>query len=137
MKQQGSRLGVQVILGILGFFLAGALSLAAGNTVMTSLVRGVIGLIGLFFLGFLLQFAFRTFIGVPSQSDELRGKHIDLLLPEQPPTQHPAGGARAGDEEQDEFVPLAQTLRSGGDPADVFREMDPVKMAEALRHLDD
>ena len=51
MKQQGSRLGVQVILGIIGFFLAGVLSLAAGNSVMTSLVRGVIGLLGLFFLG--------------------------------------------------------------------------------------
>ncbi|MGB8955606.1 MAG: hypothetical protein WCC10_09540 [Tumebacillaceae bacterium] len=136
MKQQGSGLGVQVILGIFGFFLAGALSLAAGNTVMTSLVRGVIGLFGLFFLGFLLQFAFRAFIGVPSQSDELRGKHIDLLLLEQPPTPRPASD-RAGDEGQDEFVPLAQTLRSGGDPTNVFREMDPVKIAEALRHLDD
>ena len=136
MKQQGSRLGVQVILGIFGFFLAGALSLAAGNTVMTSLVRGMIGLLGLFFLGFLLQFAFRAFIGVPSQSDELRGKHIDLLLPEQPPAKHPAGD-RPGDEGQDDFVPLAQTLRTGGDPTDVFREVDPRKMAEALRHLDD
>jgi hypothetical protein len=135
MKQQGSKLGVQVILGIIGFFLAGGLSLASGNSVMTSLVRGVIGLLGLFFLGFLLQFAFRAFIGVPSLSDEMRGKHIDLLLPEQPPVQRPAGGV--GDEGEDEFVPLAQTLSTLGDPTDAIRGLDPRKMAEALRHLDD
>ena len=136
MKQQGTGLGVQVIFGIVGFFLAGGLSLAAGNTIITSLVRGMVGLFGLFLIGYLLQFAIRTFVGVPSQSDELRGKHIDLLLPEQPLVQTPAGDG-AGVGEPDEFVPLTQALRPGGGGADVFREIDPSKMAEALRHLDD
>ncbi|ASS75627.1 hypothetical protein CIG75_11925 [Tumebacillus algifaecis] len=128
MKQKQSGLGLQVGLGVFGFFLAMGLSLAAGNTMLTSLIRGAIGLLGLFVLGYLLKFTTRIFVGEP-EGVEARGKHIDLLLPEQPPVPMP-DDEQLHEEPVTDFVPLHQTL-----PQQTVSDEEARKMAEALRHL--
>ncbi|TCP58845.1 hypothetical protein EV586_10144 [Tumebacillus sp. BK434] len=126
LKQNG--LGLQVGLGVFGFFLAMGLSLAAGNTMLTSLTRGAVGLLGLFVFGYVLKFILRNLIG-DSQGEEVRGQHIDLLLPEQSP------GSASHEEQQMEeleadFVPLHQALTR-----EPLSDDDARKMADALRHL--
>ncbi|ARU62479.1 hypothetical protein CBW65_17070 [Tumebacillus avium] len=130
MKQKQSRLGLQVGLGVFGFFLAMGLSLAAGNTMLTSLTRGAVGLLGLFVFGYVLKLILRIFVGDP-QGEEVRGQHIDLLLPEQLPVSTPEGKSRQGEPEHD-FVPLHQALTQ-----EPLSDDEARKMAEALRHLKD
>jgi flagellar biosynthesis/type III secretory pathway M-ring protein FliF/YscJ len=138
MKQYGAGLGLNVTLGIIGFFLAGGLSLSAGNTMLTSLTRATIGLLAFFFLGYMLRFALHTFVGNGSKSaDEIKGKHIDLLLPEQKPTPKQKAD-KAGEQAENDFVPLGQALKEKQSKlSQTIEEMDPRQMAEAIRHLDD
>jgi len=141
MNQQKNTVGLQVALGILGFLAAFLLSLGGGNTVITSLIRGFVGLLLLFLLGYVLKFALRVFVGpVEQPEEEFRGRHLDLLLPTEDKEQKQA--QRAADDDAD-FVPLFEALQKQ-DPAhdhkkkqDVYQDMDPQKLAEAMRHLDE
>jgi len=144
MNRKKNGLGVQVALGVFGFLLAFGLSLAGGNTVVTSIIRGAIGLFAFFFLGFVLQFALKMFVGGPKETGpELRGQHIDLLLPNLPP--EGAQPNEASQEDNDgasssEFTPLAKVVKREApkdDALDAFQDLDPKKLAEALRHLDE
>jgi hypothetical protein len=129
MNHKKNDLGFPILLGIFGFFWAGGLSLAAGNSVFTSLFRAALGLFGLFALGLLVRYAFRTFVTEASQvKEEKRGAFIDVALPEQKPGEPPSQ-ANAGDAE---FVPLANAVKSK-----TISDEEARKMAEALRHLDD
>jgi len=130
MNHKKEGLGFPIVLGIFGFFWAGGLSLAAGNSMVTSLLRGSLGLFGLFALGFLARWAFRIFVAAPSTSrGDKRGTFIDVALPEQKPEEQPNSQAQAG---ETEFVPLANALKSK-----TVSDEEARKMAEALRHLDD
>ncbi|KEO82956.1 hypothetical protein [Tumebacillus flagellatus] len=138
-KRKPADIGIPVAFGVVGFFFTGGLSLAAGNTVVTSIFRGAVGLFGAFFLGYIIRVALKTFVG--SQEDahaEVLGKHLDLLLPEQPQKK----GAKSSNEESEEtsedisaeFVPWNSNPVSAKDK---FEEIDPEKLADALRHLDE
>ncbi|MFD2171333.1 hypothetical protein [Tumebacillus lipolyticus] len=131
-------LGLQVGLGVFGFILATGLSLIAGNSMLTSMTRGLIGLFGLFLLGYLCKLVLRLFVG-ELKKDEVLGQHIDLLLPEQAPTEQVArqqeASERSADREQEEelkesFVPLHHALTKRSPTEEEARNM-----AEALRHL--
>jgi hypothetical protein len=123
-------LELQVGLGVFGFFLASGLSLLSGNTMMTSLIRGAIGLLMLFLLGYVIKMALRTFVLEP-QSEDVRGRHVDLLLPEQHPNEGD-GKKENPDPAASEFVPLHQAIRN-----QIPNDEEARKMAEALRHLKD
>lgn len=132
-KRKSMELGIPVAFGVVGFFFTGALSLAAGNTVMTSILRGAVGLFGFFVLGLIIRAAMSSFVASREEKHhEVIGRHIDLLLPEQPPKKQ-EGATDALDEAED-FVPWNP---GGGSPAEPFESIDPEKLAEALRHLDD
>jgi len=137
-QQENDGLGLQVALGIFGFFLAGGLSLAGGNSMTTSLLRGGMGMIGLFALGYGLKFAWKTLVHSAPQTDsadgladgqeaerneadeQVRGTHVDIVLPEE----GPADG---------EFVPLSQSVKKEQSLSDE----DARKLADALRHLNE
>lgn len=133
-QQENDGLGLQVALGVFGFFLAGGLSLAGGNSMTTSLLRGGMGMIGLFALGYGLKFAWKTFVhsNPPTDSadgqeaerketdEEVRGTHVDIVLPEEGP-------------ENGEFVPLSQSVKQEQSLSDV----EARKLADALRHLNE
>ena len=132
-QQENDGLGLQVALGMFGFFLAGGLSLAGGNSMTTSLLRGGIGMIGLFLLGYGLKFAWKTFVHSGTlrdsadsqetegqQTDEVRGAHVDIVLPEHGP-------------ENEEFVPLSQSVKQEQSLSDE----EARKLADALRHLNE
>jgi len=130
MNHKRNDLGFPIVLGIFGFFWAGGLSLAAGNSVVTSLFRGALGLFGLFILALVVRFAFRAFVAAPSNSkDEKRGAFIDVALPEQKPGEPPVAQGTTDDAG---FVPLANSVKSK-----TISDEEARKMAEALRHLDD
>ncbi|MBL0388936.1 hypothetical protein JJB07_20270 [Tumebacillus sp. ITR2] len=138
-KQKQAELGLAVAFGVVGFFFTGGLSLMAGNTVMTSVLRGAVGLFGAFFLGYIIRLALQTFLVSKEQKqDEFIGKHLDLLLPEHPSKKgtKSTSGAEAEDDEglSADFVPWNPNAASSKDK---FEEIDPEKLAEALRHLDD
>jgi hypothetical protein len=136
MDQRTNGLGLQVLLGIIGFFLAGGLSLAAGNTILTSVMRGAIGIVVLFLLGWLLQFALRTFVGDPvaAEAGDDRGMQIDIMLPEESPDgMQPVRSP----EDPSEFVPLYQSLQQTANEGEGLSEDGARRLAEALRHLSD
>jgi hypothetical protein len=135
MDQRSNGLGLQVLLGIIGFFLAGGLSLLAGNTMLTSLMRGAIGIVVLFLLGWLLRFALDTFVGEPAaKAEDERGLQIDIMLPEESPD-----GPRPVRpvEDSSDFVPLFQSLQQTSQEGEGQSEDGARKLAEALRHFSD
>jgi hypothetical protein len=133
-------LGLQVALGVFGFFLAGGLSLASGNSMMTNLIRGGIGMIVLFLLGYGLKFAWNTIVQSAEQGqdfalkgqadDDVRGSQVDIVLPEHAPGESRSVPIQAGSEE---FVPLAQSVPK----EQSLRDEEVRKLANALRHLND
>lgn len=134
-KRKSMELGIPVAFGVVGFFFTGALSLAAGNTMMTSILRGAVGLFGSFILGTIIRAALHSFVGsTKEKQDEVLGKHIDLLLPEQPLKKQKAASDMLDEDVAQEFVPWNPDKAS---PTDPFENIDPEKLAEALRHLDD
>ena len=137
-QQANNGLGLQVALGMFGFFLAGVLSLLAGNSMTTSLIRGGIGMIGLFLLGFGLKFAWNTFVqggdrtgsqAEGREADDVRGSHVDIVLPEHAPEDQPHH--HPGPSANDEFVPLSQSVKQEQSLSDE----EARKLADALRHL--
>lgn len=134
-KGKSVDLGIAVAFAVVGFFFTGALSLASGNTVMTSILRGAVGLFGSFILGIIIRVALHTFVGsTEAKHDEVLGKHIDLLLPEQSPQKQGASSHARNQDVADEFIPW----NPGSDSlTESFEDIDPEKLAEALRHLDD
>ncbi|HEU4965121.1 MAG TPA: hypothetical protein VFV52_14935 [Bacilli bacterium] len=136
----------QVLLAVIGFFFFGVLSLVAGNSMLTSVTRAVIGMIALFGLGFLLRFAIYRFVGNPEPKSDLRGKVVDLVLPAEMIPKHggnrePEASGELTQQEQaveqqamaEEFVPFE---RSSYQPKDVDDE-EAKRMAKALRHLEE
>jgi hypothetical protein len=134
-KDKSIDLGIAVAFAVVGFFFTGALSLAAGNTVMTSILRGAVGLFGSFILGIIVRVALHTFVGtIEEKHNDVLGKHIDLLLPEQSSKKQGASADAKNLDQADDFVPWNPGSDSLTDP---FEDIDPEKLAEALRHLDD
>jgi hypothetical protein len=132
MAQTDKGLEWQVVLGIIGFFLAGGLSLASGNEMITSLTRGAIGMFGFFLLTYLIRIALRVFVGTVDPLPDPRGTQIDLTAGDE--TSVPMGADLSGAGEDSEFVPLFQMTNA---TQDAFKDIDPQKLAEALRHLDE
>lgn len=134
-------LGIPVLCSVIGFFFTGGLSLAAGNSVMTSILRGAVGLFGAFLLGYIIRFAIRTFVGSTVQEqEEVRGKHLDLLLPDKTLQKKSKPSETEDDDVEEEDIAGDFVPWSSGSPkmsADDFQDLDPEKLAQALRHLDD
>lgn len=132
MAQTDKGLEWQVVLGIIGFFLAGGLSLASGNEVVTSVTRGAIGMFGLFVLGYIIRIALRVFVGTTAPMPDPRGTQIDFTAGDETTVSVSAGPSDA--EEDFDFVPLFQRTNA---TQEAFKDIDPQKLAEALRHLDE
>lgn len=133
MKKKDKGMGLQVSFAVIGFFLLGGLSLSAGNSVLTSLIRGTFGLLAMFGLGFVFKFALHLFVG-ETKSEDPRGKIVDLILPGGELTSNQSNKPQTASDPAmaADFVPLAQSVH----PKDVNEE-EAKKMAEALRHLED